>query len=55
VVGSEAFSDGALQAIFSGLFEGLFWVVLNGDLFLVLGHNVAAAALLWSFLSAGRF
>lgn len=55
VVGSEAFSGCALQAVFSGLFEGLFWVVLNGDLFLVLGHNVAAAALLWSFLSAGRF
>lgn len=33
---SKAFSDSPLQDIFVGSFEGLFWVVLSGDLLLAL-------------------
>lgn len=47
-------SGRAPQAIFGGSFEGLFWVVLSGESFLVLWHKMTTAALPWSFISAGR-
>lgn len=54
MVSSKAFSGSALQGIFVGSFEGLFWVVLSGDLLLVLWHSRPTAALTWFLISAGR-
>lgn len=54
MVSSKAFSGSALQAIFVGSFEGLFWVVLSGDLLLAVWHSRATAALPWFFICAGR-
>lgn len=47
-------SGSAPQAVFGASFEGLFWVMLSGDLFLVLWHNMTTDALPWSFISSGR-